>query len=37
VLGPLLTRLESGASVDEVDVFLKRELVKHFGVFTNES
>jgi len=32
VLGPLLTKLESGASVDELDVYLKRELVEHFGV-----
>ena len=32
VLGPLLSMLESGATVEEIDAYLKRELSEHFGL-----
>ena len=32
VLGPTLRMLESGATVEEIDAYLKRELCEHFGL-----
>ena len=37
VLGPLLTMLESSASVEEIDAYLKRELTEHFGLSPTRS